>query len=407
MIAGAGPDQYRKCLEILCDDPDIDAILVIFIPPLLTPSSEVARTIGELLSEHEQKHADLEKTVAAVFLDPHSKVVSIPAGSRRVPVYNFPEGAVSALSAAVRYGTWRNAPLGNRVSIEVNSEDVQKVLSSHPGEGWLRHDAVEKLLNSVGIKINAAQLISSPEDAITFAKTFGRPVAMKVSDPRVLHKSDVGGVLLNIRPDEAGEAYAKLKEQLGKHEIELDAATISPMAQSGVEVLAGVTHDPVFGPLVAFGSGGVLVEILDDIVFRVLPLTDRDVKEMIAGSRVARLLKGYRGMPAADVDALEQLLLRLGALAESVPRIAEIDLNPVIVHAQGEGITIIDARVTIKCLILTDFDILPRHEDARAVPHTRMYYLRACNAGNSCTCKAEDDFEVDQDFEVYQAHKVY
>jgi acetate---CoA ligase (ADP-forming) len=347
MIAGAGPEEYRRCLEIMCDDPDLDAILVIFIPPLLTPSSEVAQTIGELLSEREGNRSRLEKTFAAVFLDPHSRVVSIPAGSRRVPVYNFPEGAVSALSAAMRYGTWRNAPIGNRVPIEVNTDEVQAILSTHAAGGWLPHDAIERLLASAGIEVTVARLARSPEDAVTHAKAFGRPVAMKVSDSRVLHKSDVGGVLLNIRPEEAGEAYEKLKEQLGTHEIELDAASVSPMAQPGVEVLAGVTHDPVFGPLVAFGSGGVLVEILDDIVFRVLPLTDRDVSEMINGSRVARLLKGYRGMPAADVEALEELLLKLGALAESAPRIAEIDLNPVIVHRAGERLTVIDARVRL------------------------------------------------------------
>ncbi|HKC84700.1 MAG TPA: acetate--CoA ligase family protein, partial [Blastocatellia bacterium] len=116
---------------------------------------------------------------------------------------------------------------------------------------------------------------------------------------------------------------------------------------SGVEVLAGVTNDPVFGPLVAFGSGGVLVELLDDVVFRVLPLTDRDVSEMIEETRVWRLLQGYRGAPPADITALERLLLALGALAEAAPRIAEIDLNPVIVHPNGEGISLIDARVRL------------------------------------------------------------
>jgi acyl-CoA synthetase (NDP forming) len=112
-------------------------------------------------------------------------------------------------------------------------------------------------------------------------------------------------------------------------------------------VLAGVTHDPVFGPLVAFGTGGVLVELLDDVVFRVLPPTDRDVREMIRATRADRLLKGYRGLPPADVAAVERLLLQLGALAEAVPRIAEIDLNPVIVHPAGEGISLIDARIRL------------------------------------------------------------
>jgi acyl-CoA synthetase (NDP forming) len=163
----------------------------------------------------------------------------------------------------------------------------------------------------------------------------------------VLHKSDVGGVLLNVRPEDAGEAYLHLKRQLSDHDLDLTAATISPMVEPGVEVLAGITTDPVFGPLVAFGSGGVLVELLDDVVFRVLPLTDRDAREMINSGRIARLLKGYRGSPAADTKAIEQLVLRLGALAESVPRIVEVDLNPVVVHSKGAGISIIDARIRL------------------------------------------------------------
>jgi acetyltransferase len=170
---------------------------------------------------------------------------------------------------------------------------------------------------------------------------------MKIIEPAVLHKTDVGGVVLNIPAAEAAGGYKRLAEQLAAHGINLTAAIVSPMARPGVEVLAGVTNDPVFGPLVAFGSGGALVELLDDVVFRVLPLTDRDVSEMIEETRVSRLLKGYRGSPPADVAALERLLLNLGALAEAAPRIAEIDLNPVIVHSNGEGVSLIDARVRL------------------------------------------------------------
>jgi len=123
-----------------------------------------------------------------------------------------------------------------------------------------------------------------------------------------------------------------------------------PMARPGVEVLAGVTLDPVFGPLVAFGMGGYFVELIRDVAFRVLPLTDRDVSEMIASTRALQLLEGYRGSPPADTEAVERLLLQLGSLAESVPAIAEIDLNPVIVHPRGQGVTMIDARIRLRPL---------------------------------------------------------
>ena len=166
-------------------------------------------------------------------------------------------------------------------------------------------------------------------------------------EPVILHKSDVGGVLLNIAPDEAAQAYQRLVAQLAAHNITLTAASVMPMARRGVELLAGVTHDPVFGPLVAFGSGGILVELLDDVVFRVLPLTDREAAVMIRETHADRLLRGYRGSAPADVAAVERLLLALGALAEAVPRIAEIDLNPVVVHDAGQGLSLIDARLRL------------------------------------------------------------
>ncbi|MCW5968060.1 MAG: GNAT family N-acetyltransferase [Blastocatellales bacterium] len=348
MIAGACPQHYRACLEILCDDPDIDAILIIFIPPLLTPSSEVAETIGEVL----RARPDLTKTIAAVFLDPHSPISSIPAGRKAVPVYAFPEGAVAALGAAVHYGTWRATPPGNPVEIDVNLETVNEVIAAHPEEGWLPQDSVEKLLGSTGIKLLRTAVARSSEEALTAAQSIARnsetKVAMKIAAPAVLHKSDVGGVLLNIAPSEADAAFKRLAAQLTAHDIHLEAVTISEMAQPGVEALAGITHDPVFGPLLAFGAGGYLVELVDDVIFRVLPVNDRDVSEMIASTRVARQLEGYRGSPPADTPALEDLLHRLGALAETAPRIAEVDLNPVIVHRAGEGLSLIDARIRLR-----------------------------------------------------------
>jgi len=162
-----------------------------------------------------------------------------------------------------------------------------------------------------------------------------------------LHKADVGGVLLGVSPDEAAEAYRKLSSQLALRGLTLTSASVSPMAQPGTEVIAGITNDTVFGPLVAFGLGGFLVELVDDVSFRLLPLTDRDAASMIRGTRAGRLLEGYRGAPRQDIAAVEDLLLRLGALADSEPRILEIDLNPVIVHKEGEGITIVDARARV------------------------------------------------------------
>lgn len=343
MIANAGPEEYRACLEILCDDPDLDAILVIFIPPILTPSSEVARTISEVLGAR----PDLRKTVAAVFLDPHSTIYSIPAGENKVPIYAFPEGAVAALGAAARYGVWRSSKFGNPPAVEIDRQALNHLLALHPQEGWLGPEAVASMLDTAGINTLKFEIARTPEEARRAAEKIGGLVALKIAEPEALHKSDVGGVILNIQPAEAEDGFRRLAEQLAANGIKLEAVSVSAMARPGVEILAGVTHDPVFGPLVAFGSGGHLVELVDDVVFRVLPMTDRDAMEMIGQTRVARMLEGYRGAPRADIEALKDLLLRLGALAEAVPRIAEIDLNPVVVHPEGEGVTLIDARIRL------------------------------------------------------------
>jgi acetyl coenzyme A synthetase (ADP forming)-like protein len=343
LAAGGGPEDYRVCLEILCDDPDLDALLIIFIPPLVTPSSEVAQTLGTVLTAR----PELEKTIVAVFLDPHSPVVSVPAGRNTVPVYAFPEGAVAALSAGVRYGIWRSAPVGNRVEIAVDRRAIQSVLDRNPNGGWLPQPDVGELLGAAGIDMPLPSVVRSSEEAASAAALLKATLVMKVSEPAVLHKSDVGGVILNIQPSDAAATYLRLAEQLSAHGITLEAASLAPMARPGVEVLAGMTHDPVFGPLVAFGTGGYLVEFMDDVVFRVLPLTDMDVREMVKSTRAERLLRGYRGSPPADIPAVEGLLLQLGALGEAAQRISEIDLNPVIVHPAGEGITLIDARVRL------------------------------------------------------------
>jgi acetyl coenzyme A synthetase (ADP forming)-like protein len=342
MTANGGPEQYRACLEALCDEPGLDTILVIFIPPLVTPSSEVAGVISEVAVARPHHH----RPIAAVFLDPQSGLSVINAGERVVPVYDFPEGAIAAISAAARYGSWRAKPAGHIVNVPIDREAIDRVMAGNRA-GWLSQTDVASLLGAAGIELTPSSVARSPEEAAAAAAAFNRPVAMKIVEPAVLHKTDVGGVVLNIPATEAADGYKRLTEQLAAHGVRLAAASVTPMAKPGVETLAGVTNDPVFGPLVAFGSGGALVELLDDVVFRVLPLTDRDVSEMIEETRVYRLLRGYRGSPPADVASLERLLHSLGALAEAAPRIAEIDLNPAIVHPNGEGISLIDARARL------------------------------------------------------------
>src|SRR5262249_44135357 len=270
MTANGGPEQYRACLEALCDEPDLDAILVIFIPPLVTPSSEVAQVIGEVLSSRSHQN----RPIAAVFLDPQSRlsvIRSVGAGERVAPVYDFPEGAIAALSAAARYGSWRAKPAGRIVNVPIDREAIDRVMAGAHAE-WLSQKDVAALLGAAGIELTPSKIARSPEEAAAAAAAFKGPVAMKIIEPATLHKTDVGGVVLNVPAAEAASGYKRLAEQLAGHGVELAAASVSPMAKPGVEGLAGVPSDPVFGPLVAFGSGGGPVGLLGHVVFSVRPL---------------------------------------------------------------------------------------------------------------------------------------
>ena len=351
-IAGAGPETYRACLEILCDDPDLDALVVIFIPPLATPTREVAQVLAEVLAAR----PDLQKTVVAVFFDPATSMLSLPVDStssggakpRTVPVFTFPEAAVNALARAVRYGTWRSRRVGRLVDHPVDLARARRIIDGCPGGGWLSAEDVASILACAEINITRPRIVRSAEEALLVAAEIGLPLAMKIADPPILHKSNVDGIVLNVDPAEVDSAWRRLSGQVAAHGIELKGASLMPMARPGVEVLAGMTLDPVFGPLVAFGTGGYYVELIRDVAFRVMPMTDRDVTEMIASTRASQLLKGYRGSPEADIAEVERLLMKLGSLVEKVPEIVEIDLNPVIVHPKGEGLTMIDARVRVR-----------------------------------------------------------
>ena len=242
----------------------------------------------------------------------------INAQGRVAPVYDFPEGAIAAISAAARYGSWRAKPAGHIVSVPIDREAIDLVMANNSSGHleWISQTDVAALLGAAGIELTPSRLrvrrrCGSPQAAAMF----NRPVAMKIAEPAVLHKTDVGGVVLNIPAAEAADGYKRLAERLAEHGVKLSAASVAPMAKPGVEVLAGLTNDPVFGPLVAFGSGGALVELLDDVVFRVLPLTDRDALGDDRRNPRVPIAARLRGSPPADIAALEQLLRSLGALA--------------------------------------------------------------------------------------------
>jgi acetyl coenzyme A synthetase (ADP forming)-like protein len=347
MVATAGPAQYQRALEAILADDAIDAVVVIFTAPLVTDTEEVARAITAA--------AGLAgpKPVLASFLGmegmPSAMRPTVGAGpSRTVPSYAFPESAALALARVTAYAEWRARPPGTVPQLPGIRGDeaallVKAFLSEQPEGGWLGPARSAALLAAFGIPIAALEKASSPEEAVGVAETVGYPVALKAASGEIVHKTDVGGVALGLTSAaDVRAAYEDMATRLGPA---MGGAVVQHMARAGVETIVGAVHDDNFGPLVMFGMGGVGAELVGDQAFRVTPLTDRDASDLVRSLRSSALLLGYRGSEPVDVAALEDVVLRVAQLAEDVPEVAELDVNPLLVD--GTGALAVDARIRL------------------------------------------------------------
>jgi acyl-CoA synthetase (NDP forming) len=281
----------------------------------------------------------------------------VPEGLRslhqgQIPSYAFPESAALALARGVRYGRWRAEPEGATLRFaDVDAARAHAALA-RAGEGaWLDPEATRELLGAYGIATPAVRIARDADEAAEAAVLAGFPVVLKLVSASITHKSDVGGVVLDLRSEtEVREAFRGIGARLAARGLKgrMEGVLVQPMIREGVEAIVGVTHDRSFGPLVMFGIGGVHVELLRDVAFRVHPLTDRDARDLVRSVRGFPLLEGYRGAPPGDVEALEGLLLRVSQLAGDHPEIAEMDLNPLKVLPPGRGCIVVDARVLVR-----------------------------------------------------------
>ena len=336
MLASASAEQYRHAMEILLADPSVDSLIVIYIPPLVTHAEAVARGIVE------GARAANGKTVLATFMS----AAGAPEVLAKIPCYPFPESAAIALGRVSRYGEWRKRPAGCFPRIDnLDLAALRAVLDGAlaRGGGWLTAAETQALLGAGRIPIPAARFVTSATEAARAARDLGLPVVLKAAGSRILHKSDVGGVRLGLKTAAAvRSAYADFAARLGP---ELEGALVQGMVEGGAEMMVGAVVDPVFGPVVAYGSGGILVELLGDVSFRIQPLTDVDVAEMLEEVKGTALLRGFRGAPRLDESALTGLLHRVSALLSAAPEIQEMDFNPVKVLASG--VRVLDARVRV------------------------------------------------------------
>lgn len=347
LIASGGPKEFEYATSTLLASGEVDAVVVIHVE--VSPGR--SEPVGAALRRSQDAHEG-DVALLTVFMGGEAAAAHLSGeeDGRSIPIFQFPEQAALALTRAVAYGEWRRRDPGTiPVFDDIDPHRARQVVDgalTRLGEdgGWLESDEVTAILEAFGLRVPATRVVSTEDEAVAAAAEIGRSV-LKVISPSALHKSDVGGVVLDVSgEDQVRKAYQQVTQAVPDPE----GVIVQSFVPEGHEVLVGSTEDPSFGPLIVFGLGGVTVELLGDVAFRIHPLTRVDAAEMVRDVKGYPLLEGYRNMPEGDVPALEDALLRVSAMINVVPEIVEMDLNPVKVLAPGEGIMVVDYRMRIE-----------------------------------------------------------
>ena len=335
MLGGATAKTYASALPLLLEDAQVDAVVVLFVPTVTATADEVAEAIDSATAQ-----AASEKPVLAVVLNADGIPLALRREEAHVAAFHYPESAVRALGRLAQRAEWLRQPHGTVPAVEgIDRDAAERVVERALATGddvWLTPAETRELLLAYGLPLVPEHLAADPDEAVTAAEELGFPVVVKTAVPGA-HKTELGGIVLDLADADAVRGAA---ERIGGPLI------VQPMIPSGAELLAGVVQDRVFGPLVAFGPGGVFAELIGEAAFRIAPLTDLDAQELVYGGKAGRLVRGFRGAPAADGAALADLLLRLARLGEDIPAVAELDLNPVL--ALPDRCVAVDARVRVQ-----------------------------------------------------------
>ena len=331
MLGSATASTYEAVLPVLLEDRGVDAVLVLFVPPVTATADQVALAVA-------QAAARAEKPIVAAVMDARGiPSVLLEAG---VASYGYPESAARALGRAAARAEWLRRPAGSIPTLGgIDRDGARRIVSAaleRAPDLWLDPDDTRALLEAYGIPVVEQRVAGTPEEAAGFATQLGFPVVVKTAVAGA-HKTESGGVVLDLQSeDDVREAAARIGGPV----------LVQPMRSGSAELLAGLVQDELFGPLIALGPGGVLAELIGDAGVRIAPLTDIDANELVLEGKTGALMRGYRGKPAADADAVADVLHRLSALGEDLPEVAELDLNPLIVGP--DGCVAVDARVRVK-----------------------------------------------------------
>ena len=346
VLGDALADRYGLALEAVLKDKNVDGVIVILTPQVMTEIEETARLVGEIAARY-------DKPVLGCFMGE----AKVSAGIRvlnehKIPNYPFPERAVGAMRAMMDYRRWLERPPLKVEEFEVDREKVREIFAQVRAEGRVTIGDAEAraILQAYGIPIPQSRLARTPEEAVEIAEEIGYPVVMKVASPDILHKTDIGGVKLNIASAaDVRDAFDLLVYRATRFMPDADiwGCLVQEMVRGAREVIVGMNRDPQFGPLVMFGLGGIYVEALRDVSFRIAPFSRQEAEEMIREIRSYELLKGVRGERPADIAAIVDCLLRVSQLATDFPEIVELDINPLMVKEAGGGAVAVDMRLVL------------------------------------------------------------
>ena len=347
VIAAGGPDSYRVAMDAVLSDKNVDGVIVIFVPPIVVDHEAVIRTIVEVIARYQNN-----KTVLGCFMGVPDGIAALEEMAKhKIPIYTFPESAAKAMWAMTRYRNWIERPEGKMADFKVDKDRVKRIVDAavRAKREMIIGEEASEILDAYGVGVAGSMMAKSLQDMKKTASKLGFPLVMKIDDPNIAHKTDAGGVVTDLRSQaELDDAFRKMKKRFSRPRKKFDGVILQEMVKDGVETIMGMHDDPSFGPLMMFGLGGIYVEVMKDVAFKIHPLTDYDAEEMIKSVKGYPMLTGFRGSPAVDLKILEEALMRLSLLVSDFPIFESFDVNPFIVAEKAGESKAVDARFILK-----------------------------------------------------------
>ncbi len=348
VLGDALADKYEFALDVALDDPNVDAVLVLLTPQAMTEAVGTAEAMAKILSKKSQK------PVFASFIGANQVADAIDVlRSSGIPQYDSPESAVKTIRTMVDYVKWRSRPKRVIKLFPVNRRKVETIVERHLRNNIREIGETEskEILGAYGFIRPEGSVVSTAEQAANVAQQLGFPVVMKIWSPDILHKSDVGGVKVGLKnAQDVMDAFDLMMYRIPKKMPEADilGVLVQEMCRKGKEVILGMHRDPHFGPLMMFGMGGTMVEVLKDVSFYPAPLTAEEARQMLVNTKTYKILQGVRGEKGVDIDAIAEGLQRLSQLVTEFPQIQELDINPYVIGPKGTAAIAVDARMSVE-----------------------------------------------------------